>query len=94
MLGPEGALVAPRMTTAQDLQASGSGVVIGAKSAEIAARLGPAWQPWSGSLGNPAVAMARAALAKDPKTFDPPKPLYLRPADAAPSKDPPPVILP
>ncbi|MGR3503084.1 tRNA (adenosine(37)-N6)-threonylcarbamoyltransferase complex dimerization subunit type 1 TsaB [Pseudaestuariivita sp.] len=40
-----------------------------------------------------AVTIARLADTADPDTWPAPKPLYLKPADAAPASDPPPVIL-
>lgn len=40
-----------------------------------------------------AEAIARIAGQRDPDTTEPPAPLYLRPADAAPARDTPPVIL-
>lgn len=65
--------------------------VIGEKSTELAQRTG-------GSAIDPAyplpVAIARiAAMRKDNVDLKRPTPMYIRPADAAPSRDKPPVIL-
>ena len=64
---------------------------IGARSDEIAARLGLRCAP---ARFAPASAIARIAAERLGSTFDRPSPLYVRPADAAPSSEPPPVILP
>lgn len=63
---------------------------IGSAAQEIAARLGASVAP---AAFAPAAAIARNAAARDPDAETRPAPLYVRPADAAPPSDPPPVIL-
>jgi len=64
---------------------------IGARSDKVAARLG---LPHSPALFAPASAIARISARRLNSTTARPSPLYIRPADAAPPSDPPPVILP
>lgn len=66
-------------------------VVIGNRSAEIAKHLGCAFAP---AAYAPAAAIAHVAAKRWETDTDRPVPYYLRPADAAPASDPPPVILP
>ena len=65
--------------------------VIGDRSADIAERLGCAHAPPAHDL---AVAIARIADKRRSTDTERPSPYYLRPAGAAPAKDPPPVLLP
>jgi tRNA threonylcarbamoyladenosine biosynthesis protein TsaB len=64
--------------------------IVGARAEEIAKR-------YSGHVVQPiwplAVGIARQARARQDIRLESPAPLYLRPADAAPASDPPPVIL-
>ncbi|QYX57646.1 tRNA (adenosine(37)-N6)-threonylcarbamoyltransferase complex dimerization subunit type 1 TsaB [Roseovarius sp. SCSIO 43702] len=64
--------------------------VVGAEAARIAARLGVRHAP---AVHAPGAAVARVAARRPPKEVTPPVPLYLRPADAAPPRDMPPVIV-
>lgn len=64
---------------------------IGSAAAEVAARLGLKVQP---APYAPAAAVARVAASRLGKAQERPAPLYLRPADAAPPREAPPVILP
>lgn len=64
---------------------------IGVRSGEVAAILGLRQAPASFA---PASAIALIAAERLEQTIDRPTPLYIRPADAAPSSVPPPVILP
>lgn len=87
------ALDAPALCTAATLPAPlpGSGLdATGAEAEAIAARTGGAARP-APAL---AVAIARIAAQRRARPQPRPAPLYLRPADAAPPADPPPVILP
>ncbi len=65
-------------------------VCIGHRSDEIAEHLGLAFQP---AAYAPASAIVRVAATVTPDPADRPAPYYLRPADAAPPRDPAPVIL-
>ncbi|MGI9389281.1 MAG: hypothetical protein ACR2O1_04415, partial [Boseongicola sp.] len=64
---------------------------IGVRSDEVAAKMGLESAP---AVFAPASAIARIAEQQLESTVDRPSPLYIRPADAAPSAEPPPVILP
>ena len=64
---------------------------IGVHSGEVAAHLNLRSAP---AVFAPASAIARIAALRLATTVDRPTPLYIRPADAAPSSEPPPVILP
>ena len=64
---------------------------IGVRSDEVAARLGLKRAP---ARFAPASAIARIAAQRLETTTDRPSPLYIRPANAAPSSEPSPVILP
>ncbi len=66
-------------------------VLIGQGSQEIGPQIGLDAHP---SAYAPASAIARVAVRRMSGPNDPPVPLYIRPADAAPPSDPPPVILP
>lgn len=66
-------------------------IAIGARSQEVAAALGLEHRSASYS---PTSAIARIAADRLGTDIAPPKPLYIRAADAAPASDPPPVILP
>ncbi|WP_241524069.1 tRNA (adenosine(37)-N6)-threonylcarbamoyltransferase complex dimerization subunit type 1 TsaB [Oceaniglobus indicus] len=66
-------------------------VCVGAPAPRVAAALGAPWRDPAFPLVE---AMARIAAGADPVTAPRPAPLYLRPADAAPPRDPAPVILP
>jgi tRNA threonylcarbamoyl adenosine modification protein YeaZ len=71
---------------------AGSGLpCIGAQAPDIAALTGGAALP---APLPPAEAIARAAAARMDQPRPRPAPLYVRPADAAPPSDPPPVLLP
>lgn len=65
-------------------------VCIGHRSDEVAAQLGLTAQP---AMYAPASAIARYVAALDRVPDQRPTPYYLRPADAAPPRDPAPVIL-
>ena len=65
-------------------------VCIGHRSDEIASRLGLTAQP---AAFAPASSIARYAARIPPDPLQRPAPYYLRPADAAPPRDPAPVIL-
>lgn len=82
----------PIQVAIEDIQPpSHSGCVcIGHRSAEIAGHLGLDYQP---ALYAPASAIARVAALATPDPDTRPAPYYLRPADAAPPRDPAPVIL-
>jgi tRNA threonylcarbamoyl adenosine modification protein YeaZ len=64
--------------------------VIGQASERIATQLGCTFAP---AAFAPASALVRIAAERFPSTYDRPAPLYMRPPDAAPSADQPPVIL-
>lgn len=64
---------------------------IGAFSSEIGEKLGIAHQP---AMLAPAAAVGRIAAQRWQSVSEPPAPLYVRAADALPSSDPAPVILP
>ncbi len=66
-------------------------VLIGENSKELSAQLGCQFAP---AAYAPASAIARIAASRWQTTKEPPSPFYMRPADAAPASDPPPVILP
>ena len=66
-------------------------VCIGAFSPEIADRLGITHRP---ARHEPAAAIAHIAALNWQTVTEPPAPLYMRAANALPSSDPPPVILP
>ncbi len=75
-----------------DLPSAPQGAIcIGARSAAVAARLGLRSAP---AIHAPTTAIARVAAERLDNTADRPTPLYVRPADAAPSSIAPPVILP
>ena len=65
--------------------------VIGHGAEQVAAHLGCAFAP---AAFTPASAVARLAATRFQSETDRPAPFYLRPPDAAPSSDTPPVILP
>ncbi len=65
-------------------------VCTGPGAEAVAARLGVPARP---ALHPPAAAIARIAATRFRGDVPPPAPLYLKPADAAPSRDAPPVIL-
>jgi tRNA threonylcarbamoyl adenosine modification protein YeaZ len=65
-------------------------VCVGTAAEAVAARLGARVVP---APYAPATAIARIAASRWRKDMAPPAPLYLKPADAAPSRDAPPVIL-
>jgi tRNA threonylcarbamoyladenosine biosynthesis protein TsaB len=88
------AATTPDLVTLETLPSMPTGVVptcIGAENDRIAALCG-------GTSADPAFplaeAIARAALARKDSASDRPAPLYIRPADAAPPREAPPVILP
>ncbi|WP_284162641.1 tRNA (adenosine(37)-N6)-threonylcarbamoyltransferase complex dimerization subunit type 1 TsaB [Frigidibacter sp. SD6-1] len=79
------------LDTLPDIPATTRPVCIGHQAGEIAARIGGRAQAQRQSLP---VAIAQIAHARHAVPADPPAPLYLRPADAAPPRQAPPVILP
>lgn len=66
-------------------------ILIGEDSQVLSSLLGCRYAP---AAYAPAAAIARVAATRVTGPHTPPSPLYLRPADAAPASDPPPVILP
>jgi len=85
--------VGPDLVTIDELQPdmNQAGLVCVGTSAEaVAERLEASAGP---AVYAPASAIARIAAAKFGEETTPPAPLYLKPADAAPSRDLPPVIL-
>ena len=84
LTAPEATAMVPAPRGMAYLLAPGASEPVFAE-ADPTATLPPAATDW-------AVAIARIAAAKTPGTA--PAPLYLRPADAAPAKDAPPVIMP
>ncbi|MCY1126188.1 tRNA (adenosine(37)-N6)-threonylcarbamoyltransferase complex dimerization subunit type 1 TsaB [Frigidibacter sp. RF13] len=79
------------LDTLPDMPAAIRPVCIGYQAEEIAARVGGRPQAHGHNLP---VAIARLAAARYMVTVSAPAPLYLRPADAAPSRQAPPVMLP
>ena len=79
------------MDTVNELSEPTNGLIcVGHRAEEIAARLDASHQP---AAFAPAEAVARLAAQRYPGTTKRPAPLYIRPADAKPPSDPPPVIL-
>ena len=68
-----------------------SPLCIGTAAPQIAYRVGGTVEP---PRFSPASAVAQLAALADPSQAPSPAPLYMRPADAAPSRDTPPVIVP
>lgn len=97
LMGPDGALAAPRQIDpkADDLTVEEArAVAIGPASDFIKHRLQvDSRQNSSVRSLNRTIFIAKAVLASGAE-IAPPAPLYVRPADAAPASDPPPVILP
>ena len=92
LAGPDGPLPGPMLPADLPAALCGSGLdVIGAEAASLAARTGGAAR--DPALGT-AEAIARVALSRIGQDLPRPAPLYLRPSDAAPPSDPPPVLLP
>jgi len=93
LLGKQGAGPAePTMVHMDDFSdVSSNTVVIGNDSPMLAERLGCQHAP---SVFAPASAIARVAATRMDAPVERPTPFYMRPPDAAPASDPPPVILP
>jgi tRNA threonylcarbamoyl adenosine modification protein YeaZ len=91
--GSEPFLATPDEVPARLAEAPGGGALtcIGPEAGRIAALLDASVAL---PVANPAVAIARIAAARLETVRERPRPLYLRPADAAPPKEAPPAILP
>lgn len=85
--------IAPRLIAVEDIPhdwAEPGLTCLGSAAHDVAARLGAATAP---ARYAPASAIARIAARRWQSSPPPPAPLYLKPADAAPARDAPPVIL-
>ncbi|RMD95054.1 MAG: tRNA (adenosine(37)-N6)-threonylcarbamoyltransferase complex dimerization subunit type 1 TsaB [Alphaproteobacteria bacterium] len=98
LFGPDGAVSEPFLATLEELPArlteQGAGGALtctGPEAGSVAAALGARA---ARTRHDPAVAIGRIALSRLDGPRERPRPLYLRPADAAPPKEAPPAILP